>query len=123
MPQITNLKLDIPQHYKFMVSNRFFTLLGMLDKTFASNYFQRTTRNKSALASGSPKISLDIPYSQKSSSVHHKQINRAQNEIIHSQPSRLLASMQVSDLKTGFTLMDLIFLKLDAYHDTWILRS
>ena len=54
-PQVKDLKLVIPEHYKFMASNTFFIALGILD-----NYLEKSTYTKSKLHPGSYKTSLDI---------------------------------------------------------------
>ena len=53
-PQIKDLKLVIPEHYKFMADNTIFIALGILNK-----YIEKTTLIKPTLPPGSNKISLD----------------------------------------------------------------
>ena len=53
VPQFKEL-LAIPEHYTFMVSNRFFIALGIL-----GNYFEKILHNKSTLTPGSYKTPFD----------------------------------------------------------------
>ena len=108
-PQIKDLKLVIPEYYTFMASNIFFIALGILDK-----HLEKTTLIKSTLPPGSYKTSLDTSPPPKSLSLHCKQINKVKNEL-DGQPSSLLASMHVSDYKSTFSPMHLVFLELDTH--------
>ena len=92
-----------------MTCNTIFIVLGNL-----GNYLQNTTLNKSTLPPGSCKTSLNTSRSQKSLSVHCKQINKIKNELDW-QPSSLLACIHVSNYKTTFSSMHLVFLELDTH--------
>ena len=96
-PQIKDLKLVIPAHCTFMVSNINFIALGILGK-----YLEKTTQIKSTLLSGLYKASLDTSPPPKSLSLHCKQINKVKNKL-HEQLSSLLACMNVSNYKTTFS--------------------
>ena len=108
-PQIKDLRLVIPEHYTFMASNIFFIALGIADK-----HLEKTTLIKSTLPPGSYKTSLDTSPPPKSLSLHCKQINKVKNKL-DGQPSSLLASMHVSDYKSTFSPMHLVFLELDTH--------
>ena len=108
-PQIKDLRLVIPEHYTFMASNIFFIALGIADK-----HLEKTTLIKSTLPPGSYKTSLDTSPPPKSLSLHCKQINKVKNEL-DGQPSSLLAFMHVSDYKTTFSPMHLVFLELNTH--------
>ena len=103
-PQIKDLKLVIPEHYIFMASNVFFIALGIPDK-----HLEKTTLIKSTLPPGS----LDTSPPQLLS-LHCKQINKVKNELA-GQPSSLLTSMYVSNYKTTFSPVHLMFLELDTH--------
>ena len=75
-PQIKDLRLVIPEHYKFMASNIFFIALGLPDK-----HLEKTTLIKSTLPPGSCKASFDISPPPKLLSLHCKQINKVKNEL------------------------------------------
>ena len=107
--QIKDLKLVIPEHYIFMVSNTIFIALGIPD-----NYQDKTTLIRSTLPPGSYKTSLDTSLLPKSLSLHCKQINKVKNEF-YGQSSSLLACMHVSNFKATFPPMHLVFLELDAH--------
>ena len=107
--QIKDLELIIPKYYKFMASNIFFTVLGILDK-----HLEKATLIKSTLPSGSYKTSIDTLPPPKSLSQHCKQINKVKNEL-DGQPSSLLASMHISNHKTTFSPMYFAFLELDTH--------
>ena len=92
-----------------MASNIFFIALGILDK-----HLEKTTLIKSTLPPGSYKTSLDTSPPPKSLSLHCKQINKVKNEL-DGQPSSLLAFMHVSDYKTTFSPMHLVFLELNTH--------
>ena len=87
----------------------FFIALGIPDK-----HLERTTLMKSTLPPGSYKTSLDASPPPKLLSLHCKQINKVKNEL-DGQPSSLLASMHVSNYKSTFSPMHLVFLELDTY--------
>ena len=110
-PQIKDLGLVIPEHYTFTASNIFFIALGIPDK-----HLEKTTLIKSTLPPGSYKTSLDTSPTPKSLSLHCKQINKFKNEL-DGQPSSLLASMHVSDYKSTFSPMHLVFLELDMHRN------
>ena len=107
-PQIEDLRLVIPEHYPFMVSNIFFIALGILDK-----HLEKTTLIKSTLPPGLYKTSLDRS-PPKSLSLHCKQVNKVKNEL-DGQPSSLMACMQVSEYKATFSPMHLAFVELDRH--------
>ena len=106
-PKIKELKLVIPEDYKFMASNNIFIVLGIQDK-----YFEKTTLIRSTLPPGSYKTSLDTSPPPISFSLHCKQINKVKNEL-DGQPSSLLVSMHVSNYKATFSPIHLVFLELD----------
>ena len=108
-PQIKELKLVIPQYYTFMASNIFFIAFGISDK-----HLEKTKLIKSTLPPGSYKTSLDTSPPPQLLSLHCKQINKVKNEL-DSQPSSLLAFMQVSDYEPTFSPMHLLFLELYAH--------
>ena len=89
-----------------MASNIFFIALGIANK-----HLEKTTLIKSTLPPGSYKTSLDTSPPAKLLLLHCKQIK---NEL-DGQPSRLLASMHVSDYKSTFSPMHLVFLELDTH--------
>ena len=109
LPQIKDLKLVIPEHYTFMASNIFIIALDILDQ-----HLQKTTLIKSALPTGSYKISFDTSPPPKSLSLHCEQINKVKNEL-DGQPSSLLACMHVSNYKATSPPMHLAFLELDTH--------
>ena len=92
-----------------MASNIFFIALSIADK-----YLEKTTLIKSNLPPGSYKTSLGTSPLPQSLSLHCKQINKVKNEL-DGQPSRLLASMQVSNYMTNFSPVHLVFLELDTH--------
>ena len=92
-PQITDLKLVIPQYYIFMASNIFFIALSIQHK-----HLEKTALIKSTLPPGSYKTSLDTSSPPESLSIHCRQINKVKNKL-DGQPSSLLASMHVSNYK------------------------
>ena len=92
-----------------MASNIFFIALSIPDK-----HLEKTTLNKSTLPPGSYKTSLDASPPPKILSQHCKQINKVKNEL-DGQPSRLLASVHVSNYKASFSPMHLVFLELDTH--------
>ena len=94
-----------------MASNIFFIAVGIADK-----HLEKATLIKSAFSPGSYKTSLDTSPPPKSLSLHCKQINKVKNEL-DGQPSSLLASMHVSDYKSTFSPMHLVFLKLDTHRN------
>ena len=106
-PQIKDLGLVIPQYHTFMASNIFF--IGISDK-----YLEKTTLIKSTLPPGSYKTSLDTLPPPKILLRHCRQINKVKNEL-DGQPSSLLASMHVSNYKTTFSPIHLVFLELDTH--------
>ena len=108
-PQTKDLRLVIPEHYKFMASNILFIALGISDK-----HLEKTALIKSTLPPGSYKTSLDTSPPPKSLSLHCKQINKVKNEL-DGQPSSLLASIHVSDYKPTFSPMNLVFLEVDLH--------
>ena len=108
-PQITDLKLVIPQYYIFMASNIFFIALSIQDK-----HLEKTALIKSTLPPGSYKTSLDTSSPPESLSIHCRQINKVKNKL-DGQPSSLLASMHVSNYKWTFSPMHLVFLELDTH--------
>ena len=69
---------------------------------------------KSTLFSGSYSTLLDTSPPPKSLSPHCKQINKVKNEL-DGQPSSLFAFMRVSNYKTTFSSMHLVFLELDTH--------
>ena len=105
-PQIRDLKLAIPEDYTFIASN---IALGIQD-----NYLEKTTLIRSRLFPGSYKTSLDTSPPPRSLSLHCKQINKIKDEL-ECQPSRLLASMHVSNYKATFSPIHLVFLELDIH--------
>ena len=107
-PQINDLKLVIPEHYTFMAPNTIFIALGIPDK-----HLEKTMITKSILLPGSYKTSFDTSPPPKSLSLHCKQINKVKNEL-DGRPSSLLACMDVSNHKTTFIPMHLVFLELDT---------
>ena len=108
-PKIKELKLVIPEDYKFMASNNIFIALGIQDK-----YFEKTTLIRSTLPPGSYKTSLDTSPPPRSLSLHCKQITKVKNKL-NDQPSNLLASMHVSNYKATFSPMHLVFLELGTH--------
>ena len=108
-PQIKDLKLVIPEHYTFMASNNIFIALGIPD-----NYLEKTALIRSTLPLGSYKTSLDTSPPLKSLSLHCKKINKVKNEL-DGKLSSLLARMHVSNYKTTFSPIHLVFLELDTH--------
>ena len=108
-PQIKDLKLVIPEHYKFMADNTIFIALGIPNK-----YIEKTTLIKSTLPPGSYKTSLETSPPPKLLSLHCKQINKVKNQL-DGQPSSLLARMHVSNYKATFSPIHLVFLELDTH--------
>ena len=96
----------IPEDYTFMTSNTIFIALGIQD-----NYLEKTTLIRSTLPPGSYKTSLDTSPPPISLSLHCKQINKVKIEL-DGQPSSLLAYMHVSNCKTTFFTVHLVFLEL-----------
>ena len=76
------------------------------------NYLEKSTLIRSTLPPGSYKTSLDTSPTPKTLSRHRKQINTAKNKL-DGQPSSLLASMHVSNYKTTFSPIRLVFLELE----------
>ena len=107
-PQIKYLKLAIPEHWTFMASNTIFITLGI-----TNNYLEKTTLIRLTLPPESYKTSLDTSLTLKLLSLHCKQINKVKSEL-DEQPSSLLACMLVSNYKTTFSPMHLVFLELDT---------
>ena len=101
--QIKDLKLVIPEDYTFMASNNIFIALGIQD-----NYLEKATLIRSTLPPGSYKTSLDTSPPM-SLLLHCKQIKIE----LDGQPSSLLASIHVSNYKTTFSPIHLVFLELD----------
>ena len=91
-----------------MASNIFFIALGILDK-----HFEKTALIKSTLPPGPYKTSLDTSPPPKLLSLHCKQINKVNK--LNDQPSSILASMHVSDYKSTFSPMHLVFLELGTH--------
>ena len=108
-PQIKELKLVIPQYYTFTTSNIVFIALGIQDK-----HLEKTTLIKSALPPGSYKISLDTSPPPKLLSLHCKQINKVKTKL-DVQLSSLLASIHVSNYKSTFSPVHLVFLELGTH--------
>ena len=108
-PQIKGLRLIIPEHYKFMASNIFFIALGIPDK-----HLEKNTLINSILSPGSYKTYLDTSPPPKLLPLHCKQINKVKNEL-DGQPSSLLAFMHISDYKSTFSPMHLVFVELDTH--------
>ena len=81
-------------------------MLGIPEK-----YLEKTVLVRSTLPPGSYKTSLDLL--PRSLSLHCKQINKIKNEL-DGQPSGLLASMHVSNYKSTFSPIYLVFLELDT---------
>ena len=98
----------IPEHYTFKADNTIFIVLGIQDK-----YLQKTNLIRSTLAHGLYKTSLDTSTPPKSLSLRCKQINKVKKELVD-QPSSLLVSMHVSNYKSTFSPMNLVFLELDT---------
>ena len=94
-PQVKGLQLVIPENYTFIASNNIFIELGIQDKCL-----EKTTLIRSTLP----------PCSHKTG----KQINKVKNEV-DGQPSRLLASLHVSNYKASFSPVHLAFLELDIH--------
>ena len=115
-PQIKDLRFVIPEHYTFMDSNIFFIALGNDDK-----HLEKTTLIKSTLPPRSYKTTLDTSPPPKLLSLRHRQINKVKNKL-DGQPSSLLASMHVSDYKSTFSAMHLVFLEQTHIGNIWILR-
>ena len=92
-----------------MASNTIFIALGILDK-----HFGKTIQINSTLPPVSYKTLLDISPNPKLLSLHCKQINKVKNEL-NGQPSSLFAFMRVSNYKTTFSPMHLVFLELDTH--------
>ena len=88
----------------------FFVALGIF-----SNFLEKTSGTKLKLPTGTYGASLDKSPISKWLLPHSKQINRVENEEV-GQPSSLLACMQVSDYKSAFIPMYLVFLELDTHH-------
>ena len=107
-PQIKDLRLVIPEHYKFTASNTIFTALGILD-----NYLEETTPIRATLAPGSHKTFLDTSTPPKLLLLHCKEINKVKNEL-DGQPSTLLACIHASSYRENFSPMHLVFLELDT---------
>ena len=108
-PQIRDLRPAIPEHYTFMASNIFFIALGIADK-----HLEKTTLIKATFPPGSYKTFLDTSPPPKLSLLHSKQINKVKNQL-DGQSSSLLASMYLSDYKSTFSTMHLVFLELDMH--------
>ena len=108
-PQIKDLKLVIPEHYKFMADNTIFIALGIPNK-----YIEKTTLINPTLPPGSYKISLDTSPPPKLLSLHCKQINKVKNQL-DGQPSSLLARMHICNYKATFSPIHLVFLELDTH--------
>ena len=72
-PQIEDLKLIIPQDYRFMTSNSFFI-------DIPNNLIEKIAHIKFTLPLGTYKTSLDTSPTQKLS-LHCKQINGVKNEV------------------------------------------
>ena len=89
-----------------MADNTIFIGLGKPEK-----YLEKTALIRSTLPPGSYKTSLDLL--PRSLSLHCKQINKIKNEL-DGQPSGLLASMHVSNYKSTFSPIYLVFLELDT---------
>ena len=104
-PQVKSLRLVIPKDYTFMASNTIFIALVISD-----SYLEKTTQIRSTSPPGSYKTSLDASPPTN----HCKQINKVKNEL-DGQPSKLLASMNVSNYKATFSPIHLVFLELDIY--------
>ena len=92
-----------------MTSNIFFIALGIADK-----HLEKTMLIKSTLPPGSYKTSFDTSPPPKSLSLHCKQINKVKNKL-DGQPSSLLGFMQVSNYKSTFSPLYLVFLELDTH--------
>ena len=92
-----------------MADDTIFIALGIPD-----NYLENTTLIRSTLSPGSYKTSLDTSPPLKSSSLHCTQINKIKNEL-DGQPSSLLTFMHVSNYKTTFYPIHLVFLELDTH--------
>ena len=73
--QIKDLRLVIPEHYTFMVSNIFFIQVGILDK-----HLEKTTLLKSTLPLGSYKTSFDTSPPELLS-LHCEQINKVKKRV------------------------------------------
>ena len=86
-----------------MASNNIFIALGIQDK-----YLEKATLIRSTLPPGSYKTSLDTSPPM-SLLLHCKQIKIE----LDGQPSSLLASIHVSNYKTTFSPIHLVFLELD----------
>ena len=108
-PQIKDLKLVIPKYYTLIASNNIFVALGI-----QHSYLEKTTLIRSRLFPGLYKTSLDTSTPPRSLSLHCKQTNKIKNEL-DGQPSRLLASMHVSNYKATFYPIHLVFLELNIH--------
>ena len=105
-PHIKDFRLVIPKDYTLVASNNIFIALGI-----PNNYLEKTTLIRSTLTPGSHKTSLATSPSI-SLSLYCKQINKVKNEL-DGQPSSLLACTHVSNYKTTFSPVYLVFLELD----------
>ena len=92
-----------------MVSNTIFISLGIPD-----NSIEKTTLIRSTLTPGSYKTSIDTSSPPKSLSLHCRQINKLKNEL-DGKSSSLLARMYVSNYKTTFFPMHLVFSELNTH--------
>ena len=108
-PQVKGLQLVIPENYTFIASNNIFIELGIQDKCL-----EKTTLIRSTLPPCSHKTGLDTSPHPRSLPLHCKQINKVKNEV-DGQPSRLLASLHVSNYKASFSPVHLAFLELDIH--------
>ena len=108
IPKTSGMKLIVSEHVTIVASSIQFDGLNLLST--AQNGLQKST-----LDSGFYQTSTDTSLPQKLWSRHYRQINRVKNKTDR-QPSSVLMYMQVSDNKTIFTSIHLVFLELDAYH-------
>ena len=85
-----------------MASNIILIALGILDKRFEKTMLIKST------------FPLDHTPPPKSLGLYCKKISKVKNEL-NGQPSSLLASMHVSNYKTTFSPMHLVFSELDTH--------
>ena len=108
-PQIKYLKLAISELYTSMASNTSLLLLAYPD-----NYLERNTVIWPALPPGSYKTFLHTSPPPKALSLHCKQISKVKNEL-DGQPPSLLVYMHVSNCKTTFSPMPLVYLESEKH--------
>ena len=107
-PQIKDLRLVIPEHYKFMASNTIFAAF-----VYPTTILKRLHQSGQPCPPGSHKTFLDTSTPPKLLSLHCKEINKVKNDL-DGQPSTLLACIHASSYRENFSPMHLVFLELDT---------